>query len=100
MSEEKGAPTPKTAFDWEDRTSLSILEKKRKLQEKLRKAKVDKLKNNIEAANKTGGRKKRKTKRKRKIRKTRRRKKRRKRRKTKKRGGCNCQGGFKLSSLF
>tara|TARA_B100001063_G_C16775666_1_gene565052 strand:- start:6053 stop:6199 length:147 start_codon:yes stop_codon:yes gene_type:complete len=39
-------------------------------------------------------------KRKRKIRKTRRRKKRRKTRKAKKRGGCNCQGGFKLSSLF
>ena len=39
-------------------------------------------------------------KRKRKVRKTTRRKKRRKTRKTKKRGGCNCQGGFKLSSLF
>ena len=39
-------------------------------------------------------------KRKKKVRKTRRRKKRRKTRKTKKSGGCNCQTGFKLSSLF
>ena len=39
-------------------------------------------------------------KRKRKVRKTRGRKKRRKTRKTKKSGGCNCQAGFKLSSLF